>query len=210
MAQLSRVCAAAGLAFTLASGVLYGQESAPSVPFTARVVQTRFRADGTQTNKEEFIYAMRADGSSATVLVANHGPGGAGTPLKSIVDVAAATHTFMRKAGAGVEKRPVTSVTLDVMRAQWTNCNAARYVERDTILQRSVVRVSRELPVTVRPDGDTMYLNHDEWQDPELRCYTLRGTTTFYTNWRPVARTVSEVVGLVLGEPDPKLFDPPK
>ncbi len=210
MAQVSRVCAAVGLAFTLASGALYCQESAPPVSFTARVVRTHFKADGTQTNKYEFIYAMRTDGSHAEVLVVNHGPGGAAAPLKSILDIPTATHTFRRKAGAVVEKRPVTSVTLDIMRAQWTNCNADRYVERDTILQRSVVRVNRDLPVSVRPDGDTMYLNHDEWQDPALRCYTLRGTTTFYTNWKPTARTVSEVVGLVLGEPDPKLFEPPK
>jgi hypothetical protein len=96
-----------------------------------------------------------------------------------------------------------------VTKASWVSCRDGRYDEKDTMLGFEVVRVKTDFPMRLGSDGLPIHMTHDDWQAAELGCYPLKRTTTLNRHGVAGSRTVTEVKQVVIGEPDPKLFEVP-
>lgn len=110
-----------------------------------------------------------------------------------MVDLSTATETALSSESNSIKKSQLPPATVCIIRGRWTQCGTGGYTETG-----------------VTKTGDTIHLSHDDWQSPELACYPSKRMATFYRDGVAGAKTVSEVNGMALGDPDPKLFEIPE
>jgi len=197
----------APLACLLAVMIILKAQAAQRPPFIAQMIETYSRADGPPLRMSA-THASRADGSFArarTVSVK-----GREKRYRLIMDLSTSTQIAVSESAQSATLSEIRPGTRNAMREASVRCNDAIYPERAIMFGLGVVHVKTDLPTGTTNTGDTVYMTHDDWQAPELGCFSLKRVTTFYKNSAATGTTIEEAVAITLGAPPPDLFEVPE
>jgi hypothetical protein len=175
------------------------QTSAHFAPFTATILESRYRADGTKRYEETITYAVRGDGSSVRA-VRREVVKGAAFEIKEIINAA-------RKARIIVDQatESTTSYKLSGQELVPPSCPIPANAETDTVLGYRVFKVTQKR--TAPPD---LSGTRETWIAPDLDCFAMKAVSTrIHAAGTAAPRNTRLVTDVRPGEPAPALFNVP-
>jgi hypothetical protein len=168
----------------------------PHKAFTAFQVEKRYVGSSIERYREDKIYAVRTDGSWMW-MAHRPGPDGRLYDMGEIYDLSRRLITTVDGLTQSVQTDKLSDESVASYKVIDRTCQSA--TERALIVGRDVFKVP-----TPRDASQTDAV---DWRAPDLDCFSLQAE---HTKWgfsaKVLARTTTETVFVVVGDPSPSLF----
>lgn len=197
-------CGVLVLTLTMLKRSVKAQTSSPGAEFSVTIVTKYFDSNKSLARTDTESYAQRTDGSFARELITKTRAPGDNTPggMKVIQDVSLRTRVTVDLVGNSKTTYRLSPSDLKVIQRRQMCDNTEGSPE--TILGQRAYHVVSDIQ-----HGETE-IHEDKWVAPDLGCFPLRRSYTKRYQGKLLGSTIRQVSSVIVGTPDPNLFDIPQ